>query len=122
MKRVKVNRQELIATIKANMENHEKEYNVAFQEYIEAGEAAIKDLLAEFTTDPANTQLHIGLSAPVSHVEEYQDAIKILEASCEDEIELEQQDMNSLLLNKWHWVGDLGHTRAVYANFLKVKK
>jgi len=121
MKRVKVNKAELLETVKKNREDHHAEYKVAFQEYIEAGKVAIEQLLDDFKKDP-NTPLCIDIMAPASHIEEYDDAILILEASCEEEIELDRQEVNQLILNKWHWVGDLDHTRTIYANYLKIKK
>jgi hypothetical protein len=118
MKKVTVSLSKLLETVKKNRDAHSKEYEVAWQEYVQASIVAIDELREEFTKDPT-IPLHIAVPVPECHVDDYDEAIIMLEASCDEKIELDYNESRNLLMNKWNWVGELGHTRAVYANFLK---
>jgi len=118
MKRVCVNRDKLLERVKENRDLHLKEFEKAYGEFREAGIAAIKEMLEEFTADETDS-FHIRLSAPESHEQAYDDAIAMLEMSCDDEIELDHNEAQNLLLNHWSWADDIGQTRAMYANYLK---
>jgi len=41
--------------------------------------------------------------APVSYEDNYNRAIRMLELSVEEQIELEEQIFNQLVLDEWHW-------------------
>ncbi len=118
MKKIRVKKEDLLKVLKENMEKHSAEYIVAYSEFREAGIAALTERLAEFTADETDS-FHISLSAPEDHTQEYADTITVIKMSCEDEIELDEHEAQKYLLNNWSWAGDLGHTRAIYASYLK---
>jgi len=118
MKQVLVEKVELLNILKTNKQLHLDEYEKAEKEFREAGIAALEEMLEKFKTGGDNS-LRVPLLAPVCHEEEYDSAIRMLEVSCEDKIALDEHEAQNLIMNNWSWAGELGRTRAMYAQFLK---
>jgi len=121
MKRINVAKSKLLEILKKNKELHITEYKLAEDEFRAAGIVALEEKMAEFVnaTEDTALNLYIPLSAPVCHEQDYDDAIEMLTVSCDDTIELEEHEAQRLIMNNWSWAGELGHTRAMYAGFLK---
>jgi len=121
MKIIRVEKGKLINILKTNRQLHIDEYQKAEDEFRMAGIAALEEKLDEFTKANNDTALsiHIPLSAPESHEQDYDDAIEMLNVSCDETIELDEHEAQNLIMDNWNWSGQLGHTRAMYAGFLK---
>jgi len=65
-----------------------------------------------------SNKLHVHLPKPISHVKDYDDAIKMIEFSCDNIIELDQPDAKKLLLDDWGWRGELDEMKTMYATHL----
>lgn len=118
MKNVHVKTGVLLKTLKDNMQLHIEQYEKAAKEFREAGAIALEKLLEDFKADKTNS-LHIALPAPECHKQTYEDAIRMLEMSCDEVVELDEHEAQNLIMNNWVWVGQLGHTRALYSQYLK---
>jgi hypothetical protein len=116
MNAVKINRLELLTIVRENKDTHIADFNESVEDY---KKAAIK--LAESNLEKANSGdlEKISLmkaipSKPVSYEKEYSRAIRMLELSVEDVIEVEQDVFNQLVLDEWHWKHQFAASSALY--------
>ncbi len=105
MNAIKMNRLELLAIVQANKITHVAEFIEAVADYkvlvlqIAQGNAKLAK-----TADLEQFKRMKGVpSAPVSYENDYARAIRMLELSVEDVIEVEEDVFNQLVLDEWHW-------------------
>lgn len=104
MRSVKMNRLELLKIVKENAIKHVADYDEAVEDFkvgvIKVAKANLKiansgDILKfNFQRMPAT---------PVNYADNYSRAIRMLELSVEDVIELEEHIFNQLVLDEWAW-------------------
>jgi len=105
MNAIKMNRLELLEIVKANKITHIAEFIEAVADYkvlvlkIATGNVKLAKTadLEEFKKMKAIPQ------APVSYEDSYKRAIRMLELSVEDVIEVEEDVFNQLVLDEWSW-------------------
>jgi uncharacterized protein YbgA (DUF1722 family) len=114
MKTVKVDKDKLLTTLKANREKHVAEYDEALENY----KAAAVEVLAKRLKEArkGNILLHFDLPDPRKFEEDYDQAIEMVEWSLDDEIELMEQDFKAFVLNKWAWEQLFAGTTSIYNN------
>ena len=105
MESVKINRKQLLAIIVENRAKHVSEYNESVEDY-KAG--VVK--LAKENLKLANSgelekiaRIKAAPQAPVSYEDNYNRAIRMLELSVDDVIELQEHDFGQLVLDEWAW-------------------
>ena len=105
MHAVKVNRIELLGIVRGNLEKHIKEFNESVEDY---KAAAIK--LAEANMELAKSgeldkiaKMRAVPQKPVSYEQNYNRAIRMLELSVDETIEVEEDVFNQLVLDEWSW-------------------
>lgn len=105
MHAVKVNRIELLGIVRGNLEKHTKEFNESVEDY---KAAAIK--LAEANMELAKSgdldkiaKIRAVPQRPTSYAQNYNRAIRMLELSVDDVIEVEEDVFNQLVLDEWMW-------------------
>jgi hypothetical protein len=116
MRAVKVEKTELLGIVRENKKKHIKEYDEAVKDY---KKAAIK--VAKEHVDLAKTgeldqiaKIRAMPQRPASYEKEYDRAIRMLELSVEDTIDLESDVFNQLVLDEWHWKQAFTATSALY--------
>lgn len=116
MRSVKINKGELLKIVRDNQKKHIKEYDESVKDY---KKAAIK--IAKEHVDLAKTgdldsiaKIKAMPSRPASYEKEYDRAIRMLELSVDDVIELEDQIFNQLVLDEWHWKNAFVASAALY--------
>jgi len=104
---VRVQKKELLETLKTNRTKHETEFLDAVVGY---RTAIVKELSrlrtkANKATDDELVDLNISvsLSRPQNHVRDYDLAIKMLEWSIDDHVDLDQHEFNQYVNDEWHW-------------------
>lgn len=105
MNAIKMNRLELLEIVRANKITHVTEFNEAVEDY--------KKLVLKITQANAKYAKKADLeefkkikaipSAPASYENDYKRAIRMLELSVEDVIEVEEDIFNQLVLDEWSW-------------------
>jgi hypothetical protein len=105
MNAIKMNRLELLAIVKANKETHVKEFIESVEDY--------KTLVLKTNNDNVKLARSGDLEkfkkikamppVPVSYEDSYKRAIRMLELSVEDIIEVEEDVFNQLVLDEWNW-------------------
>ena len=116
MRSVKINKAELLKIVQDNKKKHVKEFEESVKDY---KKGAIK--LAKEHVDLAKSgdldkiaKIKAMPQKPMSYEKEYDRAIRMLELSVEDVIELEDDVFNQLVLDEWSWKNTFVATGAMY--------
>jgi hypothetical protein len=116
MHAVKVNRKELLDIVKTNKEKHVKEYNESVEDYkaaaVKLAQANLKLVKTGDLEQIAKTKPMP--SKPVSYESNYTRAIRMLELSVEDTIDVEEDVFNQLVLDEWAWKNAFVAASALY--------
>ena len=105
MKSVLLDRNELLEIVRANRDKHVTDYREALTDYKKAVVNVAKENLVLARTGRLEdiARMKNAPGAPVSYEDSYNRAIRMLELSVEEQIELEEQIFNQLVLDEWHW-------------------
>lgn len=124
LKDVKVDRSDLIKTIKTNLKQHLMDHEEAMQDYVTTVTGVCVDNLN--VANQNVTKVQAGAikeltkfnqipDAPRSYERQYQQAIRMFEMSVDDTIELSPDVFNQLVMDEWDWKDDFMNTKHVYA-------
>jgi hypothetical protein len=105
MNAIKMNRLELLAIVKANKEMHIADAVEAVSDYktLVLQTALANAKLAKTASLDEFKKMRPMPPAPVSYESSYARAIRMLELSVEDVIEVEEDVFNQLVLDEWDW-------------------
>ena len=116
MNAIKMNRVELLVIVRENMTKHTAEYLEAVEDY--------KKLVLQLATDNlklATTQelaefakMKSVPAKPNSYEASYKRAVRMLELSIEDVIEIEEDVFNQLVLDEWSWKNSFTASNTLY--------
>ena len=103
MKSVVMDKLELLKILRSNLAMYKDLYDstaIAFKEkyIVELNNMLLKSAGNEFV-------MYVDLKRPEDKSEDYEVAIKMLEAECRDKVELTEQEFAQCVLNKWSWIG-----------------
>ena len=116
MNAIKMNRVELLAIVQENLKKHLAEYAESVEDY-KAGVLKITTANLKLAKT-GDTEKFNGIKsvpqAPRSYEKEYNRAIRMLELSVEDVIEIEEDVFNQLVLDEWAWKHNFVATGALY--------
>lgn len=105
MNSVKINRAELLNIVRDNLKKHLSDYTESVEDY-KAGALKVATANLKIAKSGDIDKFHQirGLpQRPVSYEKEYNRAIRMLELSVEEVIDVEQDVFNQLVLDEWHW-------------------
>lgn len=116
MRDVRINKKELLEIVRANKEKHIAEFNEAVEDYKKAAIKVATDNLALANTGDVDqiAKIRSMPTKPVSYEDSYTRAIRMLELSVEDVIEIEEHVFNQLVLDEWTWKQNFIASSAVY--------
>jgi len=123
MNSVKLNRVELLSIVRTNKDKHEADYIEAVEDYkkamVKIAEKNKKLALLNLKNMKAGQFEKIApmtayLTVPKSFLVEYSRAIRMLELSVEDHIDVEEDVFNQLVLDEWSWKQAFVGTMAMY--------
>ncbi len=120
MKSVKLDRNELLRIVSENAVKHQKEYTEAVEDYKAAMLKIAQDNLKIVKTGELEKLSKVKLypSAPSSYIITYRRAIRMLELSIEEVVELEEDVFNQLVLDEWHWKHQFSVASAMYKSMV----
>lgn len=105
MHAIKMKRLELLEIVRANKEKHIAEFTESVEDYkklvLQIAQGNLK--LAKTEDLDAFKKMKPTPSAPVSYEDSYKRAIRMLELSVEEIIEVEEDVFNQLVLDEWSW-------------------
>jgi hypothetical protein len=116
MNSIKMNRLELLAIVRENKEKHMAEFIEAVADYKTLVlQTAKANLSFAKTADLVEFKKIKPLpSAPQSYETSYARAIRMLELSVEEIIEVEEDVFNQLVLDEWDWKRNFTVSNAMY--------
>ena len=104
MHSIKINREELLRIVKENKETHITAYAEAVEDYKAAVlKITTANLKVAKTGDLEQFKFRTIPSAPTNYADNYTKAIRMLELSVEDVIEIDEHIFNQLVLDEWGW-------------------
>lgn len=117
MNAIVVNKENLLATITRNRDKHRTIFIEAQKSY---REAVIKELDSMLADARSGKQIRRSLTLvePMDQTKDYDRAIKMLEMSVDNEIELAETDFRSYVLDEWHWKGQFNLSNSRYSKTL----
>lgn len=116
MRSVKVEKSELMSILQENKKKHIKEYDEAVKDYKKAALKVAKehvDLAKSGDLDQI-AKIKAMPQRPFSYEDSYNRAIRMMELSVDNVIELEEQIFNQLVLDEWSWKNAFVATGALY--------
>jgi fibronectin type 3 domain-containing protein len=116
MQSVKMDRKELLKIVKENATKHVADYDEAVADYKVAVVKLAKANLKLANTADLNEFRKIKSlpQSPTNYAENYTRAIRMLELSVEDTIEVEEHVFNQLVLDEWGWKQQFVAQSALY--------
>lgn len=110
---IKIDRQTLLAALRANLAIHKTEFAEAVVDY--KNKLAI-DLHAARSSllngSVAWDKVSVTFNRPISHEMDYVEAIEILEYEVRDEVEIDGQSFKAYVKNVWPWTTTFSTTNA----------
>jgi hypothetical protein len=120
MKTVKIKREELLAVVRENKEKHIAEYIESVEDFKKAVVVITKNNLKLVNTGELDSIAKVkNLPAvPNSYEQSYTRAIRMLELSIEDVIELDDTTFNQLVLDEWNWKSNFQLSGSLYKSLI----
>lgn len=102
MENIKVQKQQLLVTLRVNREKH----RAIFMEALDGYKAAVIKALESSLEKAKNGQrilLHFQLQEPADQTKDYDRVIRMLEMSVDDLIELDEHSFTQYVMDDWNW-------------------
>ena len=119
MRKVNIEKQELLDIVRANKQKHVEDFKESVTDYKKAALVIAKDNLALVKTGKVEEILKVKAMPPkpVSFEHDYDRAIRMLELSIDEVIELEQDIFNQLVLDEWTWKTTFTSNSTLYKTY-----
>lgn len=114
MDTVRVNKEELLAKLRENRDQHVKDYKEAVVEYRKAALTEITAMLKQAKSKTDKITRSVVAPEPVSYEGSYTTAIRMLEMSVDEEIELSQSEFSQYVEDNWQWRNSFAATTLSY--------
>lgn len=114
---VNVNRVELLAKLRQNLELHRAEYAQALSEFQERllGDLRLAAKKVAKIDDPMKLQnFRFSVPFPQNHENDYVEVIEMLEMSVDENINLDSDSFKAYIKNEWHWKGQFDLSKTAY--------
>ena len=116
MKNVKIERLKLLNIVIENKQKHIAEFAEAVVDYKAAVQKICKFNLAEIDADRIDSLKEVP-DQPQSYETSYTRAIRMLELSADDIIEVDELTFNQLVLDEWLWKQSFTTSNSFYKSF-----
>lgn len=115
LKSIQVSKADLIAVVEANRTHHREEHQKAHAAWRIQQQSALSNAHAHLVNHGALPERGtILLSEPKSYEAEYSKALRMLNMSVSDTIELSAQEYEELVEDNWHWQSAFKAVSATY--------
>ena len=115
MRTVTIEKARLITKLIENKLKHQRAFDAAMTGYWQALANALRSMQDRVSKRDTSLKHQIELVRPVSHAEEYDSAIEMLQWETRDTIELSTNDFHCYVMDKWDWRDDFDLTYSTYA-------
>ena len=114
MHTVKVKRSELLATLKENRAKHRELFLAAQQGYRQDVITELDKMLKD-AREGKNIRTVLSLPAPQDHTTDYDRAIRMLEMSVDDTVDIMAHEFDQYVMDNWQWKAQFLTTNEGYA-------
>lgn len=115
MNSVKLTKEELLSNVIANLDKHKIDVSDALKLRRETIAKSFKQQLEEMEWDvDFQPKEHLSFPMPKDHSEDYKKAIRMIEMTTDEVIELSESQFDKLVMDNWGWKSDLIATSSVY--------
>lgn len=116
---VKVNTDNLLKIVRQNKEKHIKEYNEAVEDFKKAVVKIAEDNLKLVQTGDLVeiAKVKTNPTKPISYESSYTRAIRMLELSVDETIELDAHTFSQFVLDEWEWKQSFTTSNSTYKAF-----
>jgi hypothetical protein len=114
---VNVNRLELLAKLRTNLETHKAEYAEALAEYQQRllDDLKLAAKRVSKVTDPTELKnFRFSVPFPQNHEADYAEVIEMLEMSVDENINLDSESFKAYIKNEWSWQGQFTAAKMAY--------
>lgn len=111
---IKAKREDVLAKLRENREQHAKIVVEARAGYIEKAKRELTARLDEANSNKV-VSLQFGLRLPVDHTNVYDVAIRMLEMHQEGVITLSAEQVRNLIMDEWEWTEEFLGSNSVYS-------
>jgi hypothetical protein len=111
---IKASKQEVLKTLKENLQTHGKIVREARGGYVEKARKALEKRLSQIKEGNV-VALHFELRPPMDYSNVYRTAIKCLELHQEEIIELTSEQVRHLVNDDWDWMDDFLAVNSAYS-------
>jgi hypothetical protein len=111
--KIKVNKNELLASLKSNREKHASDYQKAKAGFIKLLDKELEKKLQNLR-DGKKIELSFDNKKPESYLKEYDDVIGMLELSVDNELTLNHQQYKQYVQNEWDWTRTWSTSNVAY--------
>jgi len=105
MQTVEVTKTQLKKTLEENLETHQKDFEIAWTAFREKAIENFEERLRAIKSARKGEQinLHVGLTVPEDHSEDYVRALEMLKWEVGDTVKLEEHEFQQLVQDDWGW-------------------
>jgi hypothetical protein len=115
MDKVNIKRAALLEKVEENRAKHKSEYDEAAIGYREEAVAKLTEAL-EAAKGDGEIITYLGLTVPMSHLDDYDQIITMLQKSVDDVRELENHDFSRYVMDNWEWKQQFSTANTLYAS------
>jgi anion-transporting ArsA/GET3 family ATPase len=128
MRKVTLNKKELLEKIVENRTKHIQEYNEVVKEYQVTAQLVLEEKFKEVEKEfyrlakevaekpiPITAEVNVSLTPPISHEKEYNEIIMLFQMEINENVELDSNEFSQYVMDNWKWQQDLKNTRTFYA-------
>jgi len=113
---VKINREELLQIVKTNREKHIEEYNEAIENWKRLYRDALDTFQASLDKGTPIEFSDINLEKPQSYENHYNQVIRMLELSVEENIDVNNSTFNQIVMDEWAWTYSFKNSSSSYSS------
>lgn len=114
MENVRVSKKELLEKVMQNRNQHAELFKKAQEGFVRRWTEEMHDMMK--AAENGDVRLYVGLTPPSDHTAEYNRAIRMLEMSQDDTIEIDTETFAQLVMNEWQWFNQATAINATYAS------
>jgi len=115
MKNVRIKKDELIAVIKTNRENHANDYKDAYRKFLTIGSQLLHDRYQEFVNQNKGLTLNFSIAAPLNYLHQYDRILEMLAMETESTVTLDQTEFRQYVQDDWAWKDSYNSSKSGYA-------
>lgn len=115
MKKVNVHKDNLLEELQTNRENHREIYEEALEGYKDKVRAELENYLQRVENGDV-LSIRVNLPRPEDHTDDYDRAIKMVQMSVDDELELTENEFAQYVMDDWGWKQSFTASTAMYTS------